>query len=142
MAGKPRVSHQSGKVEPTEIGKAIKIIIGDTRLPAHLNETNTAARVSEILPITASVNLWGEEIYFSIPLAKEEENAREIVDVGDIAYWPSGQAMCIFLGRTPISQGDRPRAISPVNVIGGISPEGVTGLLGAAKQGDSITIRR
>ena len=122
--------------------RQIKITIGGIEVDAWLNETNTAAGVLDILPVTATINLWGEEIYFSIPLAKEEENAREIVDVGDIAYWPRGQAMCIFLGRTPISQGDEPRAISPVNVIGGISPEGVTGLLGAAKQGDRITIRR
>ena len=120
----------------------IKITVGGIEVDAWLNESDTAAGVLDILPVTATINLWGEEIYFSIPLAKEEENAREIVDVGDIAYWPRGQAMCIFLGRTPISQGDEPRAISPVNVIGGISPEGVTGLLGAAKQGDSITIRR
>ena len=120
----------------------IKITVGGIEVDAWLNETDTAAGVLDILPVTATINLWGEEIYFSIPLAKEEENAREIVDVGDIAYWPRGQAICIFLGRTPISQGDEPRAISPVNVIGGISPEGVTGLLGAAKQGDSITIRR
>ena len=120
----------------------IKITVGGIEVDAWLNESDTAAGVLDILPVTATINLWGEEIYFSIPLAKEEENAREIVDVGDIAYWPRGQAMCIFLGRTPISQGDEPRAISPVNVIGGIIPEGVTGLLGAAKQGDSITIRR
>ena len=120
----------------------IKITVGGIEVDAWLNESDTAAGVLDILPVTATINLWGEEIYFSIPLAKEEENAREIVDVGNIAYWPRGQAMCIFLGRTPISQGDEPRAISPVNVIGGISPEGVTGLLGAAKQGDSITIRR
>ena len=122
--------------------RQIKIAVGEIEVDAWLNETDTATGVLDILPVTATVSLWGEEIYFSIPLAKEEEYAREIVDVGDIAYWPSGQAMCIFLGRTPISQGDEPRAISPVNVIGGISPEGVTGLLGGAKQGDSITIRR
>ena len=122
--------------------RQIKITIGEIEVDARLNESDTAAGVLDILPVTATINLWGEEIYFSIPLAKEEENAREIVDVGDIAYWPRGQAMCIFLGRTPISQGNEPRAISPVNVIGGISPEGVTGLLGAAKQGGSITIRR
>ena len=124
------------------MNRQIKITVGEIEVDAWLNETDTAAGVLDILPVTAAISLWGEEIYFSIPLAKEEENAREIVDVGDIAYWPRGQAMCIFLGRTPISQGDEPRAISPVNVIGGISPEGVTGLLGAAKQGDNITIRR
>ncbi len=62
--------------------------------------------------------------------------------MGDIAYWPRGQAMCIFLGRTPVSQGDEPRAVSPVNVIGQVEADGAARLLGAVKQGDSITIRR
>jgi hypothetical protein len=122
--------------------RQIKIAVGELEVDAWLNETDTATGVLDILPVTATFSLWGEEIYLSIPLEKEEENAREIVDVGDIAFWPRGQALCIFLGRTPISQGDEPRAISPVNVIGGISPDGVKGLLGAVKQGDSITIRR
>jgi len=138
MAGKPRVSHQPGKVEPTEIGKAIKIIIGDTRLPAHLNETNTAARVSEILPITASVNLWGEEIYFPIPLEAGLENARETVSLGDIAYWPQGNALCLFFGRTPVSTADEIKPLSAVNIVGTV--EGNLESLKQVRQGEEITI--
>jgi len=125
------------------MGSRIKITVGETDVNAKLNETETAAGVLDILPITTSFNLWGDEIYFSIPLAMEEaEDAREIVAVGDIAYWPQGQALCIFLGKTPVSRGGEPRAISPVNVVGRVEPEGVPGLLNAVRQQNSITIRR
>jgi hypothetical protein len=120
----------------------IKISVGETEVDARLNDTDTAAGVLGVLPITAKINLWGEEIYFSIPLAKDEEDAREVLAVGDIAYWPQGQAMCIFLGRTPMSQSDEPRAVSPVNVIGQVEADGAKRLLGKVKQGDSIMIRR
>ena len=124
------------------MNRQIRIAVGDIEVSAGLDESDTAAGVLDILPITGTVNLWGEEIYFPIPLAREEENAREVGAVGDIAYWPRGQAMCIFLGRTPVSQGDEPRAVSPVNVIGQVEADGAARLLGAVKQGDSITIRR
>jgi len=105
-----------------------------------LSETDTASKVWESLPITATINLWGDEIYFSIPVEVGLENARETVSLGDIAYWPQGKAMCIFLGKTPVSKGDEIRPISPVNVIGGI--EGVEELLGKVEQGETITVRR
>jgi len=120
--------------------RPIKITVGKLEAEAWLNETDTAARVLEILPITSTVNLWGDEIYFSIPLKTGLENAREVVDIGDIAYWPPGKAMCIFLGMTPVSTEKEIRAASPVNVIGGIG--GVEKLLGKVKQGEKVTIRR
>ena len=125
------------------MNRHVKIAVGDVEVDACLNESNTATGVLNILPVTGTANLWGEEIYFSIPLAERQaEDAREVVAIGDIAYWPRGQAMCVFLGRTPASQGDEPRAISPVNVIGQVEADGAARLLGAVRQGDSITIRR
>ena len=118
----------------------IRITAGGLETDGWLNETDTAGKVAEILPITGTVNLWGDEIYFSIPVETGLENARETVSIGDIAYWPEGKAMCIFLGKTPISRGDEVRPLSAVNVIGGI--EGVEGLVGRVKQGDKITVRR
>ena len=123
-----------------EMRKQIKISVGEIEVEGWLNETGTASKVWESLPITATINLWGDEIYFSIPVEAGLENARETVSLGDIAYWPQGKAMCIFLGRTPVSKGDEIRPISPVNVIGGI--EGVEELLGKVEQGETITVRR
>jgi len=73
----------------------------------------------EALPIEAKANLWGEEIYFSIPVKTgQEKDAREVVSSGELGYWPPGHAFCIFFGPTPASRGDEIRAASAVNIIG------------------------
>ena len=81
--------------------------------------TLTATRIFEALPFEGSANVWGDEIYFEIPLTLEPEpEARADVEVGDLAYWPAGPAFCIFFGPTPVSTGNKPRAYSPVNIFG------------------------
>jgi len=124
--------------EETEVRREIKITVGELEVKAWLNETNTATKILEILPISARVNLWGDEIYFPVPLDTGLESEKEIVALGDIAYWPQGKAMCIFFGRTPVSKGEEIRPVSPVNVIGRV--EGEPKLLGKVKQGENITI--
>ena len=120
--------------------RKIKITVGKLELEAWLNETKTAARVFEALPITSTVNTWGDEIYFTIPVDTGPEDAKELVSLGDIAYWTPGKAMCIFFGKTPISRGDEIRPASPVNIIGKV--EGDLKTLKKVKEGEEITIRR
>ena len=97
----------------------IKISVEDVSIEAETFDTPTAQRIIEALPFEGSVNVWGDEIYFSIPLNIEQEpDAREVVEVGDLGYWPAGPAFCIFFGPTPVSTGDQPQAYSPVNVFG------------------------
>ena len=100
----------------------MKIVIrsGSVKAEAELNESYTAKRIFEKLPFSAIVKTWGDEIYFSIPVELGEEKGREEVDVGDVAYWPDGNAFCIFFGRTFASKNDKPRAASNVNVFGKI----------------------
>ena len=99
----------------------IKIILNnDIELQAELYETETARKVFDSLPIKGRGSTWGEEIYFSTDIVAPEENAVEVVDAGDVAYWPPMQALCFFYGPTPASQGDEIRAAGPVNVIGKI----------------------
>lgn len=99
----------------------INISAGNVSVVAELFDTPTATRIFDALPIEGSANMWGDEIYFDIPLSLEQEpDARADVAVGDLAYWPAGQAFCIFFGPTPVSTGDLPRAYSPVNVFGRI----------------------
>jgi len=101
------------------MGKRIRILISDLKVEAELNESKTAQWVGETLPIESKTNLWGEEIYFTIPVkAGLEEGAREVVSAGELGYWPTGHAFCIFFGPTPASRGDEIRAASAVNVIG------------------------
>ncbi len=104
-----------------EINRMAKINIsaGNISLEAEILDTPTASKILEALPLESSANVWGDEIYFDIPLRLEQEpDARADVEVGDLAYWPAGPAFCIFFGPTPVSTGDQPRAYSPVNVFG------------------------
>jgi len=99
--------------------KKINISVGDVSVEAEMLDTPTANRILEALPFKSLANVWGDEIYFDIPLSLEPEpDARADVAVGDLAYWPAGPAFCIFFGPTPVSSGDQPRAYSPVNVFG------------------------
>jgi hypothetical protein len=93
-------------------------------LSAELNDSPTARQVWEALPIEGTVNRWGDEIYFEIPVkAHQEPDARAQVAVGELGYWPVGHAFCIFFGPTPASTDDRPRAYSPVNILGRVVGE-------------------
>lgn len=88
---------------------------------AELNESRTAKKIASKLPITAAAILWGEEIYFSIPIRSElEDDARKVVSIGDLGYWPTGTAFCIFFGPTPISRRGEIKPAGAVNVIGRI----------------------
>jgi hypothetical protein len=80
----------------------------------------TAKSIIDALPFESSINTWGDEIYFDIPVTIDEENSQKEVEVGDLGYWPAGSCFCIFFGRTPASSGDKPAAASPVNVFGKI----------------------
>lgn len=107
---------------------------------ARLLDTPTAAAFRQKLPFTSSVNRWGEEIYCSTPVtAKLEPGAREVVERGEIGYWPPGKAMAIFFGPTPASHGDECRAASPVNVFARI--EGDLTRLPSVKDGSEVTVR-
>lgn len=97
----------------------IAISAGEISLEAELNDSSTAQQIWDALPITGSVNTWGDEIYFEIPVTvRQAPDARAEVEVGELGYWPMGRAFCIFFGPTPVSTDERPRAYSPVNVIG------------------------
>ena len=99
--------------------RQIQISTGNLTLAATLNELETANQLWESLPITGRVQIWGDEIYFSIPVNVEEElGSQETVQAGTVAYWPPGSALCLFWGPTPISAPGEIRPASAVNVVG------------------------
>ncbi len=100
------------------MSKKIIIEAGDVSVEAELNETETARLIWDSLPIKAKANTWGDEIYFAIPVKAALENAVEVVEVGDIGYWPTGSAFCVFFGPTPMSRGEEIRPASAVNIVG------------------------
>ena len=102
------------------MAKNVRIKVGIIEAIAELNDTRTAKAIWEALPIKGQGNLWGEEIYFSITLKLDLENGQELVKAGDLGYWPSSRAFCIFFGPTPISRGNEIRPASAVTVFGRI----------------------
>ncbi|OFV84054.1 MAG: hypothetical protein A2W26_01760, partial [Acidobacteria bacterium RBG_16_64_8] len=89
----------------------LRIVLADAEATATLNDSPTADAIRAALPLEGTVSLWGEEIYFSIPVRVDEaSDARQDMGVGELGYWPVGAAFCIFFGSTPASSGPLPRA--------------------------------
>ena len=102
----------------------VQITTGDIAIQAELYETPTGKAIVEALPIEGTVNRWGGEIYFTIPVSVSlEPDARDALCPGELGYWPPGNAFCIFFGATPASQNDECRAASEVNVFGKVISE-------------------
>ena len=109
---------------------------------AELSEENprTAQAIWDALPLEARASTWGDEIYFSIPVAVEAESPREVVEMGDLGYWPPGSAFCIFFGPTPASRGGEIRPASPVNVFGRVL--GDPRVFKKARGGERVRVER
>ena len=121
--------------------RKIQITAGDVSATGVLEENATADAIWDALPISANANTWGDEIYFGIPVHVEEaDDANDVVEMGSLAYWPPGNAFCIFFGRTPASQGDEIRAASAVNPLGKI--EGDATVFKKVSGGTTVTIER
>ena len=121
--------------------RKIKITAGDVTAIGVMNDNATADAIWEALPISARGNTWGEEIYFGIPVHVDEaEDANDVVEMGALAYWPPGNAFCIFFGKTPASKGDECRAASAVNAVGKI--EGDPEVFKEVPGGSKVTIEK
>ncbi len=119
----------------------IKIIVKDIVLEAELFDTATAKAVAASLPIEVKPNEWGDEFYFEIPVRMPlDETATTKVSIGDIGYWPPGNALAIFSGPTPMSRGPEPVPASEVNIVGRIIGDAT--VLKKAKGAKKITIER
>ena len=86
------------------------------------NSPKTCKDILDSLPFSVSAHLWGEEIYTDeSTITQPEENAKALVELNDVAYWPSGKAVCLFFGPTPIGKKGEIKPYSPVNVVGKIT---------------------
>lgn len=121
------------------MGTRIRIQAGQITLAAELGETPAARAVAAALPLEARVSTWGDEIYFAIPVREElDETAVEVVEAGDLGYWPRGSAFCIFFGPTPVSKEGEIRAASAVNRVGKVL--GDAGALRVVRDGDPVML--
>jgi len=121
--------------------KKITISTAGISLEAELNTSPTAQEIWRLLPIEGHANIWGDEIYFEIPVdMPQESDACQDMAVGELGYWPVGRAFCIFFGPTPVSTGEQPRAYSPVNPLGRVL--GDTTRLRSVQDGAMVSLRR
>ena len=117
----------------------LTIKTGDLQIEAELFDTPTAAAIARLIPIRSAVSRWGGEIYFAIPVKLPlEDDSRDVLEAGEIGYWPTGKAFCIFFGSTPASEGDECRAASNVNVFGKV--KGDLSALWDVKDGQEILV--
>ena len=132
--------------------RKLKMTIGGIEITAELFDTPTADAIYQNLPFSSTARTWGEEVYFDTPVTSENEagapgaqlaaflDARDVVEVGELAFWLAGNAIAIGFGPTPVSQGEEIRLASPCNVWGR-AVEDVRGLM-VVKDGDPITVER
>ena len=120
--------------------RRIRITAGTIAAEAVLDQSNTAQAVWDALPLSVPGDTWGDEIYFGIPVHKGEEDGQAVVAMGDLGYWPPGNAFCIFFGPTPASRGDEIRPASPVNVVGKV--DGDATMFKKVPSGASVRIER
>ena len=120
--------------------KTIQIKVDGIEVETILNNSRTAQAIWEALPIVASINTWGDEVYFAIPVKLELEKGQELVAVGDLGYWPTGNAFCIFFGPTPMSRGEEIRPASAVTVFGKVVGDAT--VLRKASSGAQIIVER
>ena len=114
----------------------ITIELDDTSSP------KTCARFLKSLPFSVTAHIWGEEIYTDeSPITQPEENAKDLVNLNDVAYWPNGKAICLFFGPTPIGKKGEIKPYSPVNVIGKIVSADKS-VIKNFKEGTKITFQK
>lgn len=121
-------------------GRRVTITAGAVSVGAVLNASETADAIWEALPLEARANRWGDEIYFATPVRLGSEDGQEVVEVGDLAYWPPGNAFCIFWGPTPASRGSEIRPASAVNVLGRI--DGDATVFSSVRSGVTVRIEK
>ncbi len=130
-----------GDIKTNMTARRMQIVADGVTVVAALNDSAAADAVWEALPLSGDAELWGDELYFSIPVQVEEgDDAQETVEKGDVAFWAPGSALCLFWGPTPMSRGDEIRPASAVSVVGRI--EGDPAVFGQVTAGTRITVER
>jgi hypothetical protein len=123
------------------VERKIKILSGTVEVTGILSDGPTSTAIWDALPFQSTADTWGDEIYFTIPVQVTlDDTAREVVGKGDLGYWPSGPAFCIFFGPTPASRGAEIRPASAVNVFGRIT--GDVSILKRVSSGSTILVEK
>ena len=124
-------------VDFTELNQIILIELDNSKSP------NTTKAILDGLPIKVKINRWGDELYTDkTPISANEENSQSVVYLLDVAYWPEGNAICLFLGPTPISkESNKILPYSPVNIIGKIITSSIRDILDKVEESTTVIIK-
>jgi len=133
-------------IDDCKMKKNIVVIIrGLESITIELDDTNspkTCASFIKSLPFSVNAHIWGEEIYTDeSPITQPEENAKDLVELNDVAYWPNGRAICLFFGPTPIGKKGEIKPYSGVNVVGKIINTGRS-VIENFREGTKITFQK
>tara|TARA_B100000524_G_C23588689_1_gene348142 strand:- start:297 stop:674 length:378 start_codon:yes stop_codon:yes gene_type:complete len=121
--------------------KKCKIQVKDFQMIVTLRKTITAEEIWKALPIKSVVNTWGDEVYFFTSVnALVEDDANDVINLGEIAYWPSGKAIAIGFGKTPASIDKEIRLADKCNIWGDCSIELQN--IKTIKSGDKIFVEK
>ncbi len=121
--------------------REILIRCGEIVVRGELNNSPTATKVWESLPIKSKAHRWGDEVYFNTGIeTKLEPDATDVVEPGTICFWVEGNSVAIPFGKTPVSVGNECRLITDVNIIGKLVDDPKT--LGSVNEGDEIELKR
>ena len=118
--------------------RRVKVRGEDVEVVVEVDSSETSLNILHSLPATVKASLWGDEVYFSLPVECCCTNMHEVVQKGDVAYWDTGKAMCLFFGPTPASRGDEIRPASAVHVFGRVV--GDPTVLAKVGQGEQLTV--
>ena len=117
----------------------VTVTAGDIAIRVKTLDTPTAAAIVAACPINSSANTWGDEVYIFTPISvAREADAKAVVQGGELAYWPDGEAIAIGFGPTPISQGEEIRLASPCNIWGHALDD--VKALSAVRNGANVTV--
>jgi hypothetical protein len=121
--------------------KNITIKSSENDIILNIEPTDNAvmSEIDSVLPIESKARLWGDEVYFDIGIEATSSEETLDVDIGDVAYWPEGQCLCVFFGKTPASTLDRPRPASEVVIVGKVKDIDID-LLHTVKEDDKIIV--
>ena len=122
-------------------GDILRIDFGGVMIRVEMLDTPTGRALVAAAPFAGRAQIWGEEVYFATPVSMDAEpTARAELQLGEIAFWPSGDALCLCFGSTPASRGNEPRLASPGNVCGRALDD--VKLLASVRAGAAVKVSR
>lgn len=119
----------------------IRISWHSGQVVASLSDTPESRRLLHTLPYSSPARTWGDEVYFRVPVQMAPfQDARDVVEPGEVCYWLGGQSLAIPFGPTPIAEAGECRMVDKVNVLGRVETD--PRCLSAIRDGDTVRITR